>query len=496
MKKILVLWLIVWLMPLALLSQDNNTYINPVLGGDYPDPTILRDGDDYYMTHSAFDYVPGLVVFHSKDLVHWQPISYALKEYLGSIWAPDIKKYKGKYYIYFTVARRPRTNYVVVADSPYGPWSDPIDLKVDHIDPCHVVGEDGKRYLVLSGGDRVQLTDDGLSVVPGSMKHIYGGWRYPSDWVTEGFSLEGPKLYRIGKYFYYLSAEGGTAGPPTSHMIVVARSERLDGPWENMPTNPLVHTWKNSDRWWSKGHGSLIDTPDGKWYTVYHAYENGYLNLGRQTLMEPVHFTSDGWMAADGGDASQPMAQPTKVWQPSDRLARLGEFRIGLDWKYYKTFDPQRANVTNGALTLQARGTDVASSAPLMFVAGSHSYEIEAEITLEGDARAGLVLYYNDRFNVGIGFDVKQRYRIRRNDAGRRGETNTNHLWLRLRNDKHVVTGYWSEDGQRWHKEQWGQEVSGFNHNTLYDFQSLLPGIFASGSGKAVFRHFKYRVIE
>ena len=297
MKKLLLkLVLLTVLLPV----NAQETFTNPILGGDFPDPTILRDGDDYYMTHSAFDYLPGLTVFHSKDLVHWEPISYALKEYLGSIWAPDIKKYRGKYYIYFTVAVRPRTNYVVVADSPYGPWSDPVDLKVDHIDPCHVVGEDGKRYLVLSGGDRVQLADDGLSVIPGTMKHIYDGWRYPEEWVTEGFSLEGPKIYRIGKYFYYLAAEGGTAGPPTSHLIAVARSERLDGPWEDMPTNPLVHTWKNNERWWSKGHGSLIDTPDGQWYTVYHAYENGYLNLGRQTLMEPVHFTSDGWIVADG----------------------------------------------------------------------------------------------------------------------------------------------------------------------------------------------------
>ena len=80
------------------------TYTNPILGGDYPDPTILREGNDYYMTHSAFDYQPGLTVFHSTDLVHWEPISFALKTYLGSIWAPDICKYEDKYYIYFTVA--------------------------------------------------------------------------------------------------------------------------------------------------------------------------------------------------------------------------------------------------------------------------------------------------------------------------------------------------------------------------------------------------------
>ena len=480
-------------MMLILPMQAQHTFTNPILGGDYPDPTILRDGDDYYMTHSAFDYQPGLTVFHSKDLVHWEPVSYALKEYLGSIWAPDIKKHDGKYYIYFTVARRPRTNYVVVADSPYGPWSDPIDLKVDHIDPCHVVGEDGRRYLILSGGDRVLLSDDGLSVVPGSLKHIYDGWQFPADWATEGLCLEGPKLYHIGKYFYFISAEGGTAGPPTSHMVTVARSEHIDGPWENMPTNPLVHTYYNTDRWWSKGHGSLIDTPDGRWYVVYHAYENGYLNLGRNTLMEPVHFTDDGWIVADGGDASQPMAQPLKQWTPTDRLAHLGEFRVGYDWKFYKAFGPERVKVVDGALILQGKGTSLGASSPLMFVAGAHRYEFEAEIVLEGDVRAGLTLIYDSVFNVGIGFDRKFRYRYRRNEAGRRGTSKGRHLWLRLRNDNHVVTSEWSEDGERWVHDDWGMEVSGFSHHTLHQFQSLLPGVFVQGDGYATFLNFRYR---
>ena len=105
----------------------SQTYRNPIFGGDYPDPTIVRDGADYYMTHSAFDYQPGLTVFHSRDLVHWEPISCALNTYLGSIWAPDISKHDGKYYIYFTVALpKGRKNYVTWAESPSGPWSDPV----------------------------------------------------------------------------------------------------------------------------------------------------------------------------------------------------------------------------------------------------------------------------------------------------------------------------------------------------------------------------------
>ena len=324
----------------------SQTYRNPIFGGDYPDPTIVRDGADYYMTHSAFDYQPGLTVFHSRDLVHWEPISCALNTYLGSIWAPDISKHDGKYYIYFTVALpKGRKNYVTWAESPYGPWSDPVDLHIANIDPCHAVGEDGTRWLFLSNGKRAQLTADGLSIVPGTEKTVYAGWEYPSDWITEGFCLEGPKLRRIGEYYYYLNAEGGTAGPPTSHMITVARSRSIDGPWENSPYNPLVHTYCNSDRWWSKGHGSLIDTPDGRWVIVYHSYENGFYNLGRQTLMEPVEMTSDGWFkTCDDTDIAGEIAAPLPTdTMAADRYAHLDEFRVGLEWKFYKNYDPSRS---------------------------------------------------------------------------------------------------------------------------------------------------------
>ena len=490
MKRVITLLIVVW--SFVGMGFSQGTFTNPILGGDFPDPTILRDGKDYYLTNSAFDYQPGLVVYHSRDLVNWVPVSYALRTYLGSIWAPDIKKYKGKYYIYFTVHGDRRTNCVVWADSPQGPWSDPIDLNIGDIDPCFVEGEDGKCYLVMSGGNRWTLADDGLSVVPNSKVHFYDGWQYPQEWLTEGFCLEGPKLYRIGDYFYYISAEGGTAGPPTSHMVVVARSKSIHGPWENMPTNPLIHTYTRDERWWSKGHGSLIDTPDGKWYCVYHAYENGFYNLGRQTLMEPVHFTSDGWIVADGGDASGELPCPT-LQKQEGRLDRLGEFRLGLDWRFYKSFNPERVQVEQGVLILQGKGNSLGSSAPLMFIAGTHRYEIEAEIQLQGKVRAGLCLYYNDKYNVGTAFDGERRFRYRRDQANVVGKVETNHLWLRLCNDAHVVTAYWSLDGKQWNRETWGQEVSGFNHNTLYEFQSVLPGVFCEGDGHAVFKNFKYR---
>lgn len=482
--------------PYAQPSKNNPVFLNPVLGGDYPDPTIVRDGKDYYMTHSAFDYLPGLTVWHSTDLVNWQPISYALRTYLGSVWAPDICKYQGKYYIYFTVSGR--GNFVVTADSPYGPWSQPYDLHVGGIDPCHIADETGQRWLFLSGGTRVKLTADGLSSIQGTLEKVYDGWKFPDEWDTEGFALEGPKVKKIGQYYYLLCAEGGTAGPATSHMVTVARSASINGPWVNAPNNPLVHTYSDKDRWWSRGHGSLIDAPDGKWWIIYHAYEKDFLTMGRQTLLEPVTFTKDGWITAPtGAKVAQPIQQPIISTQKDERLARLSDFRVGLEWKFYKQFDSTRVQVNNGVLTLRAQGKTPHESSPIMFVPGVHNYEISVRIDKDSATAAGILLFYNADFYVGTSFDSKKRYRWRKGYTKASFEHSGNNLlWLKIRNINNIVTGYYSYDGVKWTKESWGMDISGYHHNTLYDFMSVLPGLFASGKGEVRFSEFKFTKLE
>ena len=227
-----------------------------IFPGDYPDPTILRDGNDFYMTHSSFTYFPALLVWHSTDLVHWEPVARAVEDGDYSIFAPDICKVNGKFYIYYPTSTG--ENYVVTADRPEGPWSAPVKLDVGGIDPGHVVAEDGNRYLYTNNGFVTPLTPDGLAAA-GRPKKVYDGWPFPEEWETEGFWLESPNLFKRGDWFYLVTAEGGTAGPPTSHMVVVARSKSALGPWENSPHNPLVHTYSADEFWWSKGHGTLID---------------------------------------------------------------------------------------------------------------------------------------------------------------------------------------------------------------------------------------------
>ena len=480
----------------------NGTFLNPVVAGDHPDPTILKDGADYYMTFSTFDSYPGLVIWHSRDLVNWRPVTAALARNIGSVWAPELIRHKGRYFLYIPVKASPNTSYVIWADRIEGPWSDPIDLKLpNHIDPGHAVGEDGSRWLFLSGGDRVRLSDDGLSRI-GEPEHVYDPWRYPSDWVVEGFSPEGPKITRHGGYFYLVTAVGGTAGPPTGHMVIAARSRSIHGPWENHPANPLVRTTDVRERWWSRGHATLVEGPAGDWWTAYHGYENGYWTLGRQTLLDRIEWTPDGWFRMTGGDLSKPLPKPkggraVPHGQPlSDDFTTLA---LGSKWNFFKPAPDERsrARVEENRLVLKARGKAPSDSSPLLLIPGDQAYRFEADVEIEPGGVAGLILFYDERLYAGLGFDearfVTHQYGIER---GRPANPHGRRMRIRVTNERHIVTYDTSDDGGRtWRRFDRGMEVSGYHHNVRGGFHMLRPGLYSAGQGEARFSSFTYRAL-
>ena len=479
-------------------------YVNPVLAGDRPDPNLLRDGDDYWATFSSFQYYPGVPIWHSRDLVNWTPVTSALRTHIGTIWALDIAKHDGRYFIYIPVlddSDRPLKTYVIHAASMRGPWSEPIDMHIDgYIDPGHAVGEDGRRYLFLNGGHRVRLTDDGLRA-DGKVEHVYGGWPIPEDWIIEGFALEGPKVLRRGEWFYLFSGQGGTAGPPTSHMVVVARSRSINGPWENCPHNPIVRTASRNEPWWSRGHATAVEAPDRSWWLVYHGYENGLRTLGRQMLLEPIEWTADGWPRAKGGDLSNPLPAPrTRARGAQPHGSALSGFTadaIGTKLAFYQPRPDYlgRAEVRGGTLALRGQGTGPADSSPLLFVAGDRGYEVSVTVEPGSDGAAGLLLFYNDKLfcGLGLGQDRLHAYRIGQEERWPPGaKTDARRLHLKLVNDENVVTFFHSRDGTRWTKER-SFEVAGYNHNVADGFLSLRPGIYATGTGTARFGDLRYR---
>ena len=490
----------------------DGTFLNPIFAGDRPDPSILKDGRDYYVTFSTFDAYPGLTIWHSRDLVNWRPVTAALRTPVGSVWAPELVKHGGRYFLYIP-ARFPdyKSIYVIHAERIEGPWSEPIDLKLpDHIDPGHAVGEDGQRYLFLSGGDRVRLTPDGLAKA-GPVEHVYDPWRYPQDWVVETFAPEGPKIVRRNGFYYMITAVGGTAGPPTGHMVIMARSKSIDGPWINDPKNPIVKTWSAAEKWWSRGHASIVEGPDGRDWLIYHGYENGYWTLGRQTLLEPIEWTQDDWVKPLGGDLSKPIKKPIDLPNQSHGMPLSDDFRsdkFGTQWAFYDPAPGEAARVrrANGVLHLKAKGTTPSDCSPLSFINGDHRYQIEADIEVDAGAEAGLLLFYNRRLYAGLGFGdkglVMHRYGLQRARGAIPGQRENaaagpaRALRMRLTNDRNILTIHTSRDrGTTWQKFDVQMEVSGYHHNVAYDFLSLRPALYAAGQGEARFANFAYRAL-
>lgn len=483
------------MLPGAALSQSaalrpRPTKAIPLLTGNWADPTILKDGDDYYMTHSSFAYQPGLLVWHSKDLRTWRPISRAVVNQKGSIWAPEMIKHDERYFIYYPATDPPSaSNWVVTADSPAGPWSPAQPIGARHIDPGHIVGSDGKRYIHLSGGRMVEMSDDGLRALS-EPRQIYDGWPIPDDWAIECVCLESPKLLFRDGWYYLTSAQGGTLGPSTSHMVIAARSRGPNGPWENSPYNPVIRTWSREEEWWSKGHGTIFEGPGGQWYCVLHGVMNGFRTLGRPTLIEPIEWTSDGWYRVPerwpaGWD------RPVKAEMPmSDDFTGQG---LGIQWQFYEHFDESRFRLGGGVLTLAGRGSTAGASRPLAVMPMHRGYEIEVHAEAAPGVTAGLMLFASPTDYIGLALTPEGKLLRVQEGYRRYGRTDEPSLGspaaaLRIVNDRQDVRFYQRTANGGWKILQPSMEVSAGG--------ALRPALFAYGSGKAKFTRFRYTPLE
>ncbi|MDO4259252.1 MAG: family 43 glycosylhydrolase [Actinomycetaceae bacterium] len=508
-------------------NLGDGTYRNPVMGGDYPDPTVLRVGERYYMTFSSFESSPGLILWRSENLVDWEPVGPACPQPWGSVFASDLIEYQGRFYLYipfmptsWSTVDAP-TIAVMWTDDIEGQWNGPIDLGIrGYIDPGHGVGEDGSRWLFLNGVERIRLADDGLSTV-GEIEHVYDGWQYPEDWVVESYALEGPKHLRRGDWHYLVSAVGGTAGPATGHMVIVARSRSIHGPWENMPTNPLVRCADSREPWWSRGHGTIVEGPsssDGQesWYIIYHAYERGHQELGRQICLEPIEWTEDGWPVARGGDLSEALPLPGihEGGAPGDNAAdgapNTSGFALSDDfsapsWGWRWTFDQPaadeaaRATFTEAGLKLAGKGADPSASSPMVVKAPDRSYVIEADMERCDEAvSAGMLLWFNHRLFIGLELadDGLITWAGGARTWGREpARTGVRRLGVRIEKREHIVTMWYRFDEGEWTQHSVRFETSGYHANTVADLVSLRPALFAAGQGAALFHSFTYAAL-
>jgi len=295
-------------------------------------------------------------------------------------------------------------------------------------------------------------------------------------------------------------------------MVIMARSRSLDGPWENDPKNPVVKTWSATEKWWSRGHATLFEGPDDRWWMIYHGYENGYWTLGRQTLLEPVEWTEDGWVKPLGGDLSKPIAKPVDLGaqphgQPlSDDFSRD---RFGIQWAFYDPSpnEKKRISYKGGKLHMRAKGKTPSDCSPIACIAGDQSYCIEATVEIDRGTEAGVLLFYNRRLYAGLGIGddglMMHRYGLQRPRGAVPGQRDPDapdkpvrKIRMRLTNERNILTIYTSLDGGvTWKKFDVQMEVSGYHHNVAYDFLSLRPALYAAGKGEARFSDFTYKAL-
>ena len=317
MKKILFL-LFILLQFFNLTSFAQLKYTNPILCGFYPDPSICRVGNDYYLINSTFAYFPGLPIFHSTDLVNWEQIGNAIdrNEQLdlanagvsGGLFAPTIRYNEGVFYIICTCVNK-GGNFIIKAKNPKGPWSNPVFLpEVNGIDPSLFFDNNGKVYITYNSippnnisqyqGHRtiriVELDLQSLKVIGNNEIIVNGG----VDISKKPVWIEGPHLFKKDGLYYLISAEGGTG---TNHSEVVFRSNAVKGPYIPYENNPILTQRqldsKRVNPVSSTGHADFVETQDGRWYSVFlgcRPYEKDYYNTGRETFLCPMEW-KNGW---------------------------------------------------------------------------------------------------------------------------------------------------------------------------------------------------------
>ncbi|MFI0897527.1 glycoside hydrolase family 43 protein [Streptomyces sp. NPDC020983] len=295
------------------------TATNPVLPGCFPDPSVVRVGQDYFLASSSFAYYPAIPLHHSRDLVHWRPIGHAIDRAgqidLGGIrasagiYAPTLRHAGGRFHLVCTLVDGPGAsgNFLLSADDPAGDWSDPVWLpEAPGFDPSLFFDDDGSVHLlgtreVPGTGGRTEIWLRGLDLEAGKLtgpEHVlFTGALVDARWA------EGPHLYKVGGWYVLLLAEGGTAH---EHAVTVARSREIAGPYENHPGNPVL-THRHLGRSYpvsGAGHADLVQTPAGDWYALVLAsriYGGPHSNLGRETFLARVEW-EDGWPVLNPGE--------------------------------------------------------------------------------------------------------------------------------------------------------------------------------------------------
>lgn len=478
-----------------------NYYENPILFGEHADPSILLDGDEYFMVFSSCFGNSGLMqMWRSEDLLGWEPIYYVLENSdLINAWAPDLVKYEDTYYIYNYAPQR-GCFVTWTKDIRKGEWSAPVVLEgVKGIDPGHVTDKDGKRYLAVSGNYLYPLSSDGLRIVGEGVK-VCNEWKIPDEIDAEGSFPESPKFFCKDGYYYLTIAQGGTVGPATSHGTISYRAKDLYGPYEHSPYTPVIHTASKKEKWWSKGHSTVFQAKDGNWYMVYHAIENSYRYAGRCVLLMPVQWDGNGWYYVSQEDSAK-ISCPAG-WKKKDMAPYL-QFNKGMEklsvLYNYCTEEAQKNTVftSEGIRISCSEDNSPGMDRMITYLPQSHSFSMTISFETDPEAAISLGFWFKDNLNCGV--------YAKGNTIGlfKHGKLQFEHenvimdarnLMLRMVS-RDAVVSYWyktkEEDG--WHKLIHAYDVADWNPNVAEGFGYARANIQFFGRGTVTVEKIEYR---
>jgi xylan 1,4-beta-xylosidase len=346
-------------------------YKNPVIPGFYPDPSVCRVGEDFYLVNSSFEYFPGVPIWHSRDLVHWRQIGHVLTrrsqldlagvKCSDGIYAPTIRFHNGTFYMITTwVSAGVYKNFFVMATNPAGPWSDPIWYDQSGIDPSLLFDDDGKVYFQSNRGMTFKME----RAIYQSEMDIKTGRRLTEPKLiwrgSGGCYVEGPHIYKRDGWYYLLTAEGGTS---YGHMVAIARSKNVWGSYESCPHNPILSNRHAYEQIHGTGHADLVQAADGSWWMVHLAFRKtvGDIHtLGRETCLAPVEWR-DGWPVVNQTGTNSENISKTLPPQPWPEIPARDDFdsnELGLHWIHLRNPVAENYSLSERKGFLRLRGSE------------------------------------------------------------------------------------------------------------------------------------------
>lgn len=488
---------------------------NPILPGFNPDPCICRKGNDYYLAVSSFEWMPGIPVYHSRDLKNWELYTHVLTDEARAdlrklpsakgVWAPCLTYCEEEelFYVVCGVMNSMNAryfdidNYLITAKNICGPWSAPVYLHSAGFDASLLSDDDGRKWIVsLEWETREGYEKPGAvclveystkeKKIVGLPKRIWTGG-------TDRGCIEAPHLTKRGGMYYLMCAEGGTG---YGHCVTMARSGNVWGPYEKDPANPILTStpgdfyerhdpdhlkpkyFNPSAPLQKAGHGSYVTTAEGETYLV-HLCARPFIpelrcTLGRETAIQKMEWTPDGWLRLEGGGnlAKEYVPESSLLESPVPSIPAYDDFDTGMlgIWYYSPRIMPSSfADVTARPGYVRLRGQESFCSLNRVSILARKLTGVEAALTAKMEFEpetyqhsAGLIFYYDNMnylylrkyYSETLGQGAMSVIRLENGEktefTGSRTPAGAGPVWLRLVLHGRNCWFEWGKDGEEY----------------------------------------------